>query len=357
MDTRRISRLTSAGALGGLLSGFLALAPGCVVRDTSPVNQGYGFGYGYRASAGYAAGPPSSVAVGPPTPYTVSSLPPEPLYEQMTPSPGYGYVWIDGYWHWNGYEWVWLGGRWVREQGSQYVYVQPHYGDASGAYLYTPGHWTVRGRVPRGWRIRDHRDGRPPVVAPPAPPPMPPAPAVRPPPPPLPPYAVPPRGPYLEPTRRAPGAAAPAGGPRIDAAGPWVPSGAVGGLSGAGATAPPPRATPRGPSPPPGGGAAAGGGWVPGRGAAGASGPPLVLDPSSPASIPGADSAPAWPPPPAPRLGGESARLPRHRGAVGRAAAAPDPIAADPALVPRGAPLPPAPRARVPATAVPSRRP
>ena len=43
-------------------------------------------------------------------------MPPEPLYEQMSVSPGYGHVWIDGYWHWNGYEWVWVGGRWERQQ-------------------------------------------------------------------------------------------------------------------------------------------------------------------------------------------------------------------------------------------------
>jgi WXXGXW repeat (2 copies) len=150
MRTRWLRWMCSAG---------LALAAqACVVRDTRPVNTGYGYGYG----AGTASG---GVTVGEPAPNTVSSLPPEPLYEQMTVSPGFGYVWIDGYWHWNSFEWVWVSGRWVREQGSGFVYVQPYYDYANGAYVYMPGYWSSRDRVPRGWYVRDHRDGRPTVVA------------------------------------------------------------------------------------------------------------------------------------------------------------------------------------------------
>jgi hypothetical protein len=155
MRTRWLSRLTVVGC-----AGLLWAASACVVGDTRTVNAGYGYGY---ASASASAG----VGVGEPSTATVSSLPPEPLYEQMTVSPGFGYVWIDGYWHWNSYEWVWVSGRWVREQGAAYVYVQPSYDYASGAYVYRPGYWASRDRVPTGWNVRDHRDGRPAVVAPP----------------------------------------------------------------------------------------------------------------------------------------------------------------------------------------------
>ena len=89
MRTRCLSWIGCAGLL-------LALQA-CVVHDTRTVNSGYGYGYG----AGYAS---AAVTVGEPPPHTVSSLPPEPLYEQMTVSPGYGHVWIDGSWHWNGAE-------------------------------------------------------------------------------------------------------------------------------------------------------------------------------------------------------------------------------------------------------------
>lgn len=83
-------------------AGLALTTQACVLRDNTPVNYGYGY-----SSSGYTN---ASVTVGEPTPYYVSSAAPEPLYEQMSQSPGYGYVWIDGYWHWNGYEWVWVRG-------------------------------------------------------------------------------------------------------------------------------------------------------------------------------------------------------------------------------------------------------
>ena len=115
------------------LAGLALAAEACVIRET-PVNYGYGY-----ASSGYAQG---GVTVGEPSPYYVSSLPPDPLYETMSSSPGYGYSWIDGYWHWNGYEWVWVSGRWVQAQQG-YVYVQPYYDwSDDGRYVYTPGYWS-----------------------------------------------------------------------------------------------------------------------------------------------------------------------------------------------------------------------
>src|SRR5258708_682794 len=109
----RMRRLAQQIALG---VAAVAAVPACVANEAMPVNSGYGYGPGMGA--------PLSVAE--PAPYAVASMPPEPLYEQMTQSPGDGYVWIDGYWHWNGYEWVWVAGRWEREQDG-YLYVQPNY--------------------------------------------------------------------------------------------------------------------------------------------------------------------------------------------------------------------------------------
>ncbi|HEX8108657.1 MAG TPA: hypothetical protein VF516_13075, partial [Kofleriaceae bacterium] len=157
--------------------GSLALILGvtaCVVHDTPPVNPGYGYygpqsygpppgGYGPGYGSEDAAG---NGAVGEPTPYSVDSMPPEPLYEQMTPSPGESFVWIDGYWHWNGYEWVWVNGRWEHDQAG-YVYVEPNYDYVGDQFIYTPGYWAPPTRIPRGWHVRDHRNGRPAIVSPP----------------------------------------------------------------------------------------------------------------------------------------------------------------------------------------------
>ncbi len=137
-----------------LAIGIAFATQACVVREAPPVNAGY-YPQGRIASAGVAT----------PQPYAVSTLPPDPLFEQMTASPGMGHVWIDGSWHWNGYEWVWVSGRWEQDQ-SDHVYVQPYYDYSGDTYIYTPGYWSSRERLPRGSIVRDHRDGRPSVVAP-----------------------------------------------------------------------------------------------------------------------------------------------------------------------------------------------
>ncbi len=144
---RYVAKLVSA-------VGLALFAQACVVHDT-PVPVGYGFGY-----------TPANSAMGQPNPYEVSSLPPEPLYEQMTPSPGEGFVWIDGYWHWNGSEWVWVSGRWEQQQDG-YVYVEPYYDTSGAEYLYTPGYWALPSAAPRGWNVLGHHDGRPTIIAPP----------------------------------------------------------------------------------------------------------------------------------------------------------------------------------------------
>jgi hypothetical protein len=164
----------------------------CVVHDTPPVNPGYGY-YGPQ-SYGPGFGPPPSSAPGSddtagiaagngaasePAPYSVDSMPPEPLYEQMSPSPGDGFVWIDGFWHWNGYEWVWINGRWERDQAG-YVYVEPSYDYVGEQFIYVPGYWASPARIPRHWHTRDHRHGRPTVVSRPVGGTWPPAAGVRP---------------------------------------------------------------------------------------------------------------------------------------------------------------------------------
>jgi hypothetical protein len=147
----------------------LALAAqGCVVRTAQPAYSG-----SYQSSSSVSG----TVYVGTPQTYYVSSLPPEPLYESMSPMPGSGYVWIDGCWNWNGNQWVWIGGHWERER-ADYYYVEPYYDYSGDTYIYIAGHWdtgsNVRGRG-NGWTVVDHRDnGRPPRVRPPRPQPKPP---------------------------------------------------------------------------------------------------------------------------------------------------------------------------------------
>jgi hypothetical protein len=126
---------------------------GCVIRETR--------GDGYYRGGVYASG---SVRVGNPGYTYVNSYPPDALYEDIPTAPAYGWVWIDGYWNWNGYEWVWIPGHWEAPRAG-YVYIQPYY-DYDPHYhrhVYVGGYWERNDRVPRGVVVRDHRDGRPPT--------------------------------------------------------------------------------------------------------------------------------------------------------------------------------------------------
>ena len=204
-----MSRLLSSLGLAGLA--FAAQA--CVVRDATPVNAGYGYQLGGHNQTGYAQG---GIYVGEPSPYSVSTLPPQPLYENMTSSPGYGHVWIDGYWDWNGYEWVWMSGRWTQDR-SGYYYVQPYYDYGyGGGYTYTPGYWTTPDRLPARGQVRDHRDGRPQIVT--VPPQQPSRPGY------TQPGAVYPPPSHQAPPDRAYDPRYPSGGPSIPSAPPAQPS-------------------------------------------------------------------------------------------------------------------------------------
>ncbi len=149
--SRQVGWLVGAAGIAILLSG-------CVVRAYSTPATATVYTSGTVHTSG-------AVAVDSSTEFTVSNYPPEPLYEEVTVSPGYGYVWIDGYWNWNGNDWGWMGGRWVRER-TGYIYVAPYYDYYSGRYVYRSGYWSRRDRLPRNVYVREYHDGRPSVYVP-----------------------------------------------------------------------------------------------------------------------------------------------------------------------------------------------
>ena len=78
---------------------------------------------------------------------SISVAPPAPRVERM-PAPRRGYVWVPGYWNWNGHRHTWVAGNWVRERRG-HVYAQPQ-------WVQRNGHWELqRGQWRRGDRDRD----------------------------------------------------------------------------------------------------------------------------------------------------------------------------------------------------------
>ncbi|MFH0900655.1 MAG: hypothetical protein V2A73_08510 [Pseudomonadota bacterium] len=146
-------KLRSSPLVGLSFAALCSLgATGCIIHDTSPRIHGNGYVY--------ASG---SVAIGSPGYVQVTSLPPDPIYEEVTPTPYSGWVWIGGYWHWSGYEWVWMPGHWEASRVG-YIFVEPYYHHHDGfGYVYVPGYWEHRTRVPSTVVIRHDSRHRPPT--------------------------------------------------------------------------------------------------------------------------------------------------------------------------------------------------
>jgi hypothetical protein len=86
----------------------------------------------------------------------VREAPPPVLIERRPPMPGQGYIWIDGYQHWNGQRYEWHRGEWARPPHAQAVWVAPRYEKHDQGYRYIPGQWRDEPQE----RPRDDRDRR-----------------------------------------------------------------------------------------------------------------------------------------------------------------------------------------------------
>jgi hypothetical protein len=70
----------------------------------------------------------------------VETGPPAPIVEAVVVSPGPEFVWVPGYYRWDGGAYLWMAGRWERP---------PH-----GQRRWVPGSWD---HSKRGWRYREGR--------------------------------------------------------------------------------------------------------------------------------------------------------------------------------------------------------
>jgi hypothetical protein len=70
----------------------------------------------------------------------VSEIPPAPQAEVVGVSPGPAYVWVPGYWTWQG-RWVWIGGCWTIRLHPHAVWVGGHWGHRGHGYVWVRGYW------------------------------------------------------------------------------------------------------------------------------------------------------------------------------------------------------------------------
>ena len=110
----------------------------------------------------------ASVYVGPQEPeyITVREAPPPFIVEERPPPPSDLYIWIGGYWHWNG-RYVWERGRWAVPPHDHAVWIAPRYERHEQGYRYAPPHWKVEQREEKredargrsGEQRQDRQDG------------------------------------------------------------------------------------------------------------------------------------------------------------------------------------------------------
>lgn len=74
----------------------------------------------------------------------VSSAPPAEKPEGSRPEPpGYGYIWVNGYWDYLDGNYVWRDGRWVQAK-PDYEYVRARYEYNGKSWLFHRPHWKRR---------------------------------------------------------------------------------------------------------------------------------------------------------------------------------------------------------------------
>ena len=89
------------------------------------------------------APPPPGVTVAAPVPggEVVATAPPPDYVETPPPAPGVGFVWIGGFWDWDGGHYVWRDGRWDRPGPGHRDWVRDRWVHGHGGYVHERGHW------------------------------------------------------------------------------------------------------------------------------------------------------------------------------------------------------------------------
>lgn len=63
-----------------------------------------------------------------------------PVYAQP-PIPGPGYLWVPGYWAWDGQEYYWVPGYWATPPAADLLWTPPYWAWNDGVYDFYPGYW------------------------------------------------------------------------------------------------------------------------------------------------------------------------------------------------------------------------
>jgi hypothetical protein len=71
----------------------------------------------------------------------VRIAPPHPIVERHGPPPGRGYLWVPGYYNWNGRSYVWVPGTWQLPPRPHAHWTPHRWVRRDHGWVLVPGHW------------------------------------------------------------------------------------------------------------------------------------------------------------------------------------------------------------------------
>lgn len=71
----------------------------------------------------------------------VDTAPPNDFYEEVAPCPGDNFVWVKGYWSWDGNRYVRVHGHWMARPHATAVWVPGYWSEHHGKWRWHEGSW------------------------------------------------------------------------------------------------------------------------------------------------------------------------------------------------------------------------
>jgi hypothetical protein len=71
----------------------------------------------------------------------VRGAPPPVIVERPGPALHAGWVWVPGYYRWNGRRYVWVGGYWTKPPRPRAIWVPGRWVPRGGGYVWVNGYW------------------------------------------------------------------------------------------------------------------------------------------------------------------------------------------------------------------------
>jgi len=71
----------------------------------------------------------------------VRIAPPRAVVEHRGHAPGRDYVWVPGYYRWEGNHYTWERGRWDKPPHGHAKWIAPRWSHQRNGYVFSEGHW------------------------------------------------------------------------------------------------------------------------------------------------------------------------------------------------------------------------